>query len=145
MIKIEIIGREHLNVFLEGLQSFEKDKALRTGLIKGGQVLVRGGKRRLKSSLLNQKDGSGNLLKSFNVRVKRNKLGALIGFKRPIGNHSHLIDRGTKDRITKDGKYRGRVTPTAFWIDTKNSDMKEATSEVYNGIQTAVNKIKSRY
>lgn len=144
MFKAKIIGKEQIEGFVQGLKDIDKDKAINQGLKKGGLVLSRGGKRRLTSSMKNPIGRTGNLLKSFNVRTKRKKLGVLIGFKRPIGNHSHLLDKGTNDRYTAKGFNRGSVQSTKFWTDTKNSDMANASNEIFNGIKVAVSKIKNR-
>lgn len=149
-LQAKILNQDSLNSFIEGLKDFEKDKAIRTGLKKGGQVLSKGGQRRLKQSMIRPKGVTGNLLKSFHVKVKRSKLGVLIGFKNRLGNHSHLLDRGTAIRKTIKGYNRGRVPSgrtkfmLGFWFDTKSEDMDKSIIEVYKGITQAVNRIKNR-
>ena len=141
-IEAKILNPEVIRGFVQGLEDFEKDKAIQEGLRKGGQVFVRGGRSRLRNSIRN--DGTGNLMKSLKVKIKRKKLGALVGFRRPIGNHSHLIDRGTKKRHTKLGANRGKVKPTLFWLSTAEEDRASAFKEVVTGIERAVNRIKQR-
>ena len=143
-LEAKILNPEAIHGLIEGLNDFEKDKAVKAGLRKGAQVLVRGGRKRLRSSLLDNRKGTGNLMRSIAPRVKRRKLGALAGFRRPMGNHSHLLDRGTKDRYTKKGAYRGRMKATLFWAQTHDSDMSKAVTEVVTGIEKAVNRIKQR-
>ena len=83
-------------------------------------------------------------MNSFTNRVKRNKLGALAGFDRPGGNHSHLVDRGTKRRYTKSGAYRGIMPGNRFWTDTEKTEEARALQAVYEGTQKAVQRINSR-
>jgi len=147
----KILNREALLGFIEGLEGFEKDKAINNGLRKGGQILARQGKKRLKQSMHNPAGVTGNLLKSFKVKTKRQKLGVLVGFKNRLGNHAHLLDRGTKARKTKKGYNRGKIPSPYngfklyFWSDTKDAEMKSAVEEVYKGITTAVERIKERH
>ncbi len=143
-LEAKILNPEAIKGLVQGLNELEKDKSIKAGLKKGVQVLVRGGRKRLGTSLLNKNKGTGNLMRSIAPRVKRRKLGALAGFRRPMGNHSHLLDRGTKDRYTKKGAYRGRMKATLFWAQTHDSDMSKAVTEVVTGIEKAVNRIKQR-
>jgi len=76
-------------------------------------------------------------LKSFKNKVKRTKLGALAGFG-DGGGAAHLIDRGTVNRMTKDGKNRGAITENHFWTDAIEQNQTAAINEVYNGIEKAV-------
>lgn len=150
MFKAKLINREVAVQLVAGLKDFEKDKALTTGLKKSGNVFKKGGRRRLKHYMTSTDGKTGNLLKSMHVRVKKQKLGVLVGFKRPLGNHSHLLDRGTKVRRTTKQKNRGAMPSgyskfrIGFWMDTYNEDLTSAKSELYNGIEQAVNRIKNR-
>lgn len=131
------------------LEDFEKDKAIREGLKKAGNVFKTGGKRRLRERMESGRTGvTGNLLRSFHVRTKRRKLGVLVGFKHGAGGgaHAHLIDRGTEHRyqITKGRKSVGSVSPNTFWTDTEAGDYPAAMDKLYEGLERAANRIFSR-
>ncbi len=153
MIEIKQIDRASITYLVRRLDDFEKDKAIRTGLKAGGNVFQSGGKRRLRGSIKSPKGVTGNLLSSFHVRVKRQKLGVLVGFRRSNkymiiggGNHAHIVDRGTKKRYlkTRGNKSVGEMPANRFWIDTEAQDGDVAISKVYEGIERAVNRITNR-
>jgi len=48
------------------------------------------------------------------------------------GYHSHLLDLGTKERVTKSGRRTGKVKPTKWW--------KDAVDSHYKGIDPAFEK-----
>lgn len=99
--------RNDVLYLINELREIDKDKAIRSGLYSGGAILKRGGVLRLKLRMKTPYGQKGNLVKSFKVRVKRNKLGVLSGFGYPEGRHSWLLDQGTGSRHTKRYDYRG--------------------------------------
>lgn len=148
-IEIRHINKSEVEYLVRNLQDFEKDKALKGGLQSAGKVFEAGGKSRLKRSMKSGSRGvTGNLLRSFQVKVKRHKPGVLIGFKqgKDSGSHAHLVDRGTKQRYwkTKKQKNVGRVVPNNFWGDTESQDYPKAMDSLYIGIGKAVNRISNR-
>ena len=92
---------------------------------------------------------TGNLVKSFNVRVKKNKLGGLAGFgmvsdtdgNHIIARHAHLVDLGTAERERQNGGSTGKMPALNFWTDTRNDDMDNAVGEVLKGTEQALIKI----
>lgn len=105
MIDVSIIDRENIQYLINGLEDFEKDKAVKSGLRSAMNVFRARGKNNLRSRLLFHGRHTGHLMNSFTTRIKRRKLGGLAGFDRPGGNHAHLVDMGTKRRYTT-GKRR---------------------------------------
>ncbi|MEG1685859.1 MAG: hypothetical protein RR319_07965, partial [Bacteroides sp.] len=91
-MKIELIDKESILYLVNSLQDFEKDKAIKSGLKSAANVFRKKGKSNLKGRLLHHGKQTSHLLNSFTTRTKRSRLGALAGFDRPGGNHSHLID-----------------------------------------------------
>ncbi|MBF0759547.1 hypothetical protein IR148_00630 [Dysgonomonas mossii] len=153
MIEVKVIDREAITYLVNGLEDFEKDKAIKDGLKAGGNVIQSGGKRRLRSAMKKPGGVTGNLLRSFHVRPKRFKLGVLVGFRRSNknmviggGNHAHLVDMGTGKRYwkTRGRKYVGVMPANRFWSDTESQDGNQAINEVYSGVERAVDKIKNR-
>ena len=148
LFEIHPINKDEINYLVRNLEDFEKDRAIKDGLKAAGNVFKVGGKERLRSRRKGK--GTGNLARSFIVRVKRNKPGVLIGFKQGMdgGSHSHLVDRGTNERFykTKKGKNRstGKVIGNLFWSDTESQDYPKAANELYNGIEKAVTRISNR-
>jgi hypothetical protein len=148
IIQIRQINRDEVNYLIRNLNDFEKDKAVKGGLMSAGKVFLSGGKSRLKRRMKSGSQGvTGNLLQSFHVRVKRSKPGVLAGFKQGKngGSHSHLIDKGTNERYWKTkNKPTGRVIASRFWSDTEAQDYPKAVDKLYIGIEKAVNRISSR-
>lgn len=146
-IEIKIIDRKDILCLIEGLEAFEKDKALRSGLKAGANIFKTGGMRRLKKRMKKPTGVTGNLLRSFTVRVKKSSLGALSGFRygKDGGNHSWLVDKGTTKRHhKKTNKNTGSGRALRYWTDTREQDYPKAMERVYNGVEQAVNRINER-
>ncbi|WP_106831163.1 hypothetical protein [Parabacteroides pacaensis] len=153
-IQIKMIDREAVLYLVQELEDFEKDKALRSGLSAAANVFKVGGRRRLRARMKNPAGVKGNLLRSFTIRVKRSKPGALSGFKvdeGADGSHAWLIDQGTKERYhKKSGKSVGRIPgknsgfQLHFWEDTRNQDYPKAMDKLYQGVERAVQRINDR-
>lgn len=154
-IDITIINKQVLESLTAGLSGIDKDSAIKSGLSKGGEIIKQGGIRRLQNRMRAGPGGkTGNLLRSFTVRVKRDKPGVLAGFKKGKngGNHSHLVDLGTVERIRKHksrkrggkGGRTGRATPNYFWNDTNELDKNKAMIEIRAGIAEFVEKVKAK-
>lgn len=144
MIQVSVIDKENIQYLVRNLEDFEKDKALRSGLRSAINIFRVRGRSNLRSRLLHHGKQTNHLMNSFANRVKRNKLGALAGFDRPGGNHSHLVDRGTKRRYTKAGSNRGVMPGNRFWSDAEETEESRAMQAVYDGTQKAVQRINSR-
>lgn len=147
-IEIRQINREEVLSLIQNLDNFEKDGAIKSGLKSAGNVFVSGGKQRLRRKMKSGHAGvTGNLLRSFTVRVKRRRLGVLAGFNQGVGggSHANLIDLGTDRRYwKKPRKYTGRVRANRFWSDTEAQDYPKAMKALYAGIEKAVNRISNR-
>lgn len=140
-IQATLINFEKIMKSINGLSDIDKNKVIKQGLRKAGNVFIRIGKNELKSKL--KGTGKGNLLKSFRNKVKKNKLGVITGFSN-TGHHAHLIDRGTTERYTKSGYYKGRVRGNLFWSNAINTGKSEAINNVLNGIEEGIQKIMIR-
>nr|DAM03165.1 MAG TPA: hypothetical protein [Caudoviricetes sp.] len=148
-IEIKHINEGEVNYLVRNLEDFEKDKAIKSGLIGAGQVFRSGGRSRLRRTMKSGNRGvTGNLLRSFIVKAKRNKPGVLTGFKQGVGggSHAHLVDRGTAERYLKkkNNKSVGKVKPSFFWTDTESQDYPKAIDKLYDGIERAVERINNR-
>lgn len=149
MINVELIDRDTINYLVDQLENIDKDKAIRKGLGLGGAYILRGGRSRLRSRMSKPSGKTGNLLKSFSVKVKRNKLGALVGFRYPLGRHAWLLDLGTKDRNWRKkpfknvGKIPGKKGgfKIGFWTETKVQDFPKAMDCVREGVERFVQRI----
>ena len=148
-IGAELIGIDRINRLVADLQDIDRNKAIKAGLRKGAGVFIRIGRSNLRAR---NKKKTGNLMKSFRVRVKKSKLGALAGFsmnytrkeEEGYGSHSWLVDMGTVKRETKGrgslpaGLDRGVMPASYFWTDTKNEGGSEAIRAIEQGIHDAV-------
>ena len=144
MIQASIVDKDSILYLVRNLENFEKDKAIKSGLRSAVNIFRVKGRSNLRARLLHHGKQTNHLMNSSTKRVKRNKLGALAGFDRPGGNHSHLVDRGTKRRYTKSGAYRGIMPGNRFWTDTEKTEEARALQAVYEGTQKAVQRINSR-
>lgn len=143
IIDVKKIGEDEINAFVNHLQDFEKDKAIRAGLYAGGAILKRGGVMRLKLRMKSPYGRKGNLIKAFKVRVKKNKLGVLSGFGYPEGRHSWLLDQGTGIRHTKSYERRGIGPALRYWEDTRSQEGNRAMGAIRNGIERAVERMNN--
>ena len=102
-IGIKIVNIERVYALVDELKAVDRNKAIRGGMIEGAKVLVRIGKSNLRAR---NDEHTGNLLQSMRWKSARNSLAVYAGFERSykfealkgVGNHAHLVDRGTKDR-----------------------------------------------
>ena len=136
------------------MSKVDQSKAIQYALNQGMRVIVNAGKMNLSSR---NNVVSGNLKKSFSLRVNKKKSYALGGFRRSAprkgiegGNHAHLVDRGTVKRYTKKGYYRGSVsrgrpqTGTMFWTDAVNSQGPAALNKLMDAVYDALYEIMRR-
>ena len=146
---VKIIGEDRINAMLQELNDIDTNKSIKAGLRKGLNILRQGGLKRLKSRMKSPSGVTGNLVKSFNVRVKKNKLGGLAGFgmvsdtegNHIIARHAHLVDLGTAERERQNGGSTGKMPALNFWTDTRNDDMDNAVGAVLKGTEQALIKI----
>ena len=150
---------------LEQVSQVDQNNILKKGYKEGSKVLIAAGKT---SFLTHNKKHKGNLYRSFTDKLKRKKKnasGILVGFKRgkDLGNHSHLIDRGTQDRwvFTRNKKplkkpaFRGRIDAagvgrngyqktgkTYFWTRVVDAKGQEAMDKIVDAVIEALESIK---
>lgn len=142
---------------LEQVSQVDQNNILKKGYKEGSKLMIVAGKA---SFLAHNKKHKGNLYRSFTDKLKRKKKnasGILVGFKRGkgLGNHSHLIDRGTTDRYTKKGYYRGRIDDTStgsngkpktgktyFWTRVVDAKGQEAMDRIVDSVINALESIK---
>lgn len=150
--EVQIIGQERINAMLRQLNEIDSNKAVKAGIRKGVNLLRRGGIRRLKARMKSPKGVTGNLLKAFQVKVKKNKLGGLAGFGMVADKqggkikamHAFIVDLGTQDRVRKNGGSTGKMPALRYWTDTRNEDMDSALTAVLKGTEDAIIKIMSK-
>lgn len=132
-----VLGLDKVQAALGKLAVMPSDPAVKKGLDEAAKVFVDGGRARLAARLLHHGRNTGNLNRSFTRYVKRRGGGALAGFVRGAmgGNHSHLVDRGTVKRYTRDGRYRGIMPANYFWKQTLDEDSGMAAEAVLDGIR----------
>lgn len=156
-INAELVNFDNVVKELQTLQKVQESKDVYRSLKQGGQTLTRKGANKLKARMKSGREGyTGNLLRSFSVTVKKGNAGVLAGFNKK-GSHAHLVDKGTTNRTLKrphiaymSGIFRyvrstGKVIGNNFWTDTRNQDTPKAQLVIMQGIEKAIDKIKSRY
>lgn len=134
---------------LNNLKDVDKKTAIINSLKNGMRVIQNAGKTNLRLRDLHTSK-KGNLKKSFTIKLDRKKSVAQAGFKRPAGNHSFLVDVGTKKRFTKKGYNRGTVqkkgayTGNRFWHDAVEQNGGNATRTLLDTVASEVEKIMNR-
>jgi len=150
--EVKIIGLEGINDMLHQLSDIESNKAIKAGIRKAVNLLRRGGIRRLKERMKNPEGVTGNLLKAFQVKVKKNKLGGLAGFGMIVDTrggkiramHAYIVDEGTGKRTRNSGASTGKMPALHYWTDTRNEDMDSAYAEVLKGTEAAILRIMTK-
>lgn len=142
---------ERVKSIMQGLTELQKSAVIQKGLQEGTRVLVVQGKQNLMTSLskdpVNVKARKGNLERSFTTRTKKNRLSGYAGFKRPGGASAHLVDKGTDNRWTKSGAYRGSVskkspyTGSRFWTRAVETQSQNALNTLVESIEKSIDKI----
>ena len=152
-VELELLNLPKVIKVLQEVQHFpEVEKGTKDALRDGARYLLRKGRTRLRQRMKSGTKGvTGNLLRSFKYTIKKKNRGLLAGFKggKGGGNHSWLIDKGTKDRYTRKGYFRGRVhrktgIGNKFWTDTRKSESNNAMRIVLVKLQETVNNIRNR-
>ena len=140
-VEAELLGLPQILKQLDDLKNIPTyDKEVNEGLKKGSQYLVRMGKKRLRERMISGSKGvTGNLLRSFTYKIKKQNLGVLVGYKKK-GSHSWLVSEGTKKR-----QGRGQVVGNKYWKDTKQKDTNTAIYYIVHSIKQSISNLKSRY
>ena len=149
MSEVKIIGQDRINAMLQQLNDIDSNKSVKAGIRKGVNLLRRGGIRRLKERMKSPEGVTGNLLKAFQVKVKKNKLGGLAGFGMAVDTqggtiramHAFIVDLGTGQRAREKGGSTGKMPALRYWTDTRNEDMDSAVDAVLKGTEQALIKI----
>lgn len=128
---------------LRELSDIQKTAVVQKGLSDGAGIIRRETAKNMRQRVKVRK---GNLKSSLSKLKKSGKQNQAyyIGFKRPQGAAAHLIDKGTKDRYTKNGAYRGKVTPRLFHTDSVERKGDEALRTVEESIRISINRIMNR-
>lgn len=144
------IDTGRIDAFVSELEEANKDKAIRGGLLRGAKVLERVGRMNLRQR---NNEHTGNLMKSMRAKLARRQLKAYAGFERSyrlnlekgVGNHAHLVDKGTVERYTKKGSYRGIMPASYFWEDTKQNSTNEVRRAIGEGVEEYVRRLTEKY
>lgn len=142
----------------KNMLKLSEDSIVRRAFESSGKLMKERGKYFLKSRLL----GHGKMVRghytantmrlynSLEKEVAITKLRVYAGFKRPLGNHAHLVDRGTKQRYTlkgyKDrlgryyapGQYRGKMPANKFWRSTIETFAPQLMEKLMDAIDRAL-------
>lgn len=141
-IQATLIDYQRVFKSIDGLKDIEKDKVIKEGLRAATGIYLSAGRVNLRGRLRGKKN-TGNLMKAFKNKIKKNKLGALAGFN-GLGMHSHLVDLGSVERAKKSGASTGKMPANNFWTDAINNNQNKAIEKVYQGIERGITKILSR-
>lgn len=136
---------------LKMLEEVDKTAAVSKGLQEGAKPIVAEGKVNLASrNKRGTKAKSAHLANSFATSLKKKDSSIRIGFRRPGGAAAHLVDKGTAERYTKKGYYRGSVSKgnpkhgSRFWTDAVLSKGQEALEILADAINQEIIKITNK-
>ena len=136
------VDYEDLLIQLRMMQKLVDRKEITDAERKAAKMLMEEGRNKLIATLIGNSD---NLVDSFTYRLKKGRFaGVLVGFKRPGGNVAHLVDKGTKERYNKNGAYRGKISGSHFWTDTREQYAPKAMDDMMDAIDRAIRKINGR-
>ena len=142
MIVVDVQTRQAAEYLVRSLDTFDRQKAIKEGMLRAARVFSRRGRSNLRSRL-KETSKKGNLLRAFGVVYKRQYIMSLAGYT-GRGRHAHLVDLGTRRRTTKSGKNRGVMPANYFWSDARRSEERPAMQEILRGIESAIQRIQSR-
>lgn len=140
------------NYLIRHLQGFEQNRALKTGLVEASKIFAAKGRMNLASrigrNIKHKSRSTGELLRSIthayrSSRRKGQSGTAVAGFLAG-GQHSHLVDSGTKPRYHKSGHYTGIMPANRFWWDAREQEASKAQEVLYDSISRAVDEINAR-
>lgn len=146
-IELDKKDYERMQKMLSQLSEVDKKATIQRALSAGAKLMQAAGKSNLEQK---NKVKTGNLKKSFGLRVMKKKAYALAGFKRPGGAHAHLIDGGTVQRYTKRGLYRGSISKgkpksgSLFWTEAVQSQGQAALNKIMDAIYQSLEDIARR-
>ena len=112
MIVVDVQTRQAAEYLVRSLDTFDRQKAIKEGMLRAARIFSRRGRSNLRSRLKGTSK-KGNLLRAFGVVYKRQYIMSLAGYT-GRGRHAHLVDLGTRRRTTKSGKNRG-VMPANYF------------------------------
>lgn len=142
MIVVDVQTRQAAEYLVRSLDTFDRQKAIKEGMLRAARIFSRRGRSNLRSRLKGTSK-KGNLLRAFGVVYKRQYIMSLAGYT-GRGRHAHLVDLGTRRRTTKSGKNRGVMPANYFWNDARRSEERPAMQEILRGIESAIQRIQSR-
>lgn len=137
---------QKMNAILDKYDKVDQNAIIQGALKQGMQVIVTEGQANLATR---NKKKTGNLARSFKMTTNKRKAYSLGGFKRGKdgGAHAHLVDKGTAERYTRKGAYRGSISKgnpnhgSGFWSDAVETKGQEGLQRLMEAIYDAVNKI----
>ena len=140
---------QKMEALLDGYSKVDQNAIIQNALRQGMQVIVTEGQSNLATR---NKKKTGNLARSFKMATNKKKAYSLGGFKRGKdgGAHAHLIDRGTDERWTKNGAYRGSISKgnpnhgSMFWTNAVETKGQEGLNTLMNAIYNTLNTINQR-
>jgi len=130
---------------LNQMSEIYRDAVVQKGLSEGASIIRRETNKNM-HRLVKKRKGNlyGSLTKKKAGTVKRGDVRYQIGFRRTAGAAAHLIDKGTNERWTKKGAYRGRVTPRLFHTMSVERKGDAALERVAESIKLSIDKIMNR-
>lgn len=134
-------------IALNKLDKVEQGKVIQNALKSGMKPMIAQGKSNLSTR---NKKRTGNLSGSFGLRTNKKKAYSVAGHRRPMGAAAHLVDRGTAERYTKKGYYRGSVSKgnpnhgSHYWTDAVNQEGPRALDGLMDAIYTEISNIMGK-
>nr|DAO89736.1 MAG TPA: hypothetical protein [Caudoviricetes sp.]DAX30724.1 MAG TPA: hypothetical protein [Caudoviricetes sp.] len=156
---VSLNGLSEIEGFLSRLRDAPSPERLREPFFRAAEVYQQDVRSTLpalyKQPNRNGHIPRGNLIRGLRRRMPRRSRGGRIslsiGFyyvngrgaydQMQAANHAHLIDQGTGDRYTKDGKFRGRVLANYFWTHARQRQRQRAQQILLRGVTHSLSSI----
>ena len=144
---------------LKAMSELERAAVVHKGLQEGVKVFIRAGKSSFQQTKSRNPHNvamakkmavkrGGGLAKSFSTFSRKKRTSAYAGFKRSTGGGiAHMVDRGTGERYTSKGFYRGSVskgspnTGSRFWTNAVQRNGNKAVQELMDSVNKSIRAI----
>ena len=136
------MSRDFASLIVQG------DRALSRYLKRGEQITEDGSLREplFEAAAVYQRRVSSLLQARYKRMPRSQAQGSLrvhVGWyynwqDKDAASHVHLLERGTANRWTKRGHFRGKVEPMRFWRDAVASSKAEAQEIIRSGVKGAL-------
>lgn len=134
---MEIFGTEELIQVFEDLSRENQNTILTKSFRKAAKVIIDEASNNLRGTYK-------HVQISLTSVMKRDIQTMDVGASKKGGNLAHIANEGTKDRYTRKGYYRGKITGNSFWNNAVSSTEPQVEEIIYNDIKANFDKVVAK-